>query len=319
MATAKKASAKRSTAKKSSVKKSTKTRAASAAKKSSTKKVAKVNNTTEATSRPKVKVTTSTLSRAPITPMERIRSTHLTTVMTSIFFAILTVFFVGSAGSQLLLNAQARDTFANADSVVLGSASEALFNLEYKYLLIAMLAVSAVGALLLATKLRARYETTVGAGISGFRWIIMGLTAGLTLQLVSFIGGVQDVMTLKVIAGLIVATVVLGWLSDRENATSKNPKWLAFVASLYTGALAWFPLLGSLMGTTVYGGERFGWHVYALAAVVLAGFTGYALTQYSSIKNKNKYEYTVFEQRYLRIDQITKLLVVVIIFSAFAK
>lgn len=265
-----------------------------------------------------VKVTRSKV-KTPLTPMERIRSTHLSIVLTSIFFAIMTAFFVGPAGSELLLSAQARDTFANADVVVLGSAAEVLATVEYRHILIAMLVASAAGSLLLATKLRRRYEVTVGAGISGFRWILTGITAGITLQLVSFVGGVQDAMTLKTVAALIVATVVLGWLADRENATSKNPKWLAFIASLYTGALAWFPLLGSLIGTTVYGGERFGWHVYALAGVALAGFTGFAITQYLSIKNKNSLEYTVFEQRYLRIDQLTKFLVVVIIFSAFAK
>ncbi len=311
-------------AKKPAVKKTAKKPATKSVAKTSktvvSRKVAKKSAPKKSKSKPSVAVTTKvTRSKVVLTPLERIRSTHLSVAITSVFFAVMTAFFVGSASSEIMLASQARDAFTNTESVVLSSASEVLFSLEYKYILIAILAFSAVGSLLLATKLRTRYELSVKSGVSGFRWLLVGLTAGLTLQLVSFIGGVQDLMTLKLIGALIVATVLLGWVADRDNATSKKPKWLAFIASLYTGALAWFPLVGSMIGTTVYGSERFGWHVYALAGVALAGFTGFAVTQYLSIKNKNSLEYTVYEQRYLRIDQLTKFLVVVIVFSAFAK
>lgn len=305
MATAKKAPAKKP------AKKTTKKVAAKAPVKKAVvtkKEVTKVTTTK-----------TTRAARAPLTPMERLRSINLSAAFTAVVFSILTVIFVAPASAELLLGVQARDAFANLDSVVLGSASEVLVSVEYRYILVAALLVGAVGSLLMATKLRKGYEASVKANVSGLRWLFMGLSAALMLEFVSFMGGVQDAMTLKTIAALILATTLFGWLSDRENAASKNAKWLAFVASVFTGVAAWMPLLGSLIGTSVFSDERFGWHVYALAGVTLAGFIGFALTQLSSIRKKSQFEYTAFEQRYLRIDQVTKFLVVVILISALQK
>jgi hypothetical protein len=236
-----------------------------------------------------------------------------------LFFAALTLVFVGTAGGQLYLSVMARDLFANTEQVTLAPAVEPILYMQYRYVLVASLLVAAIGSLLVATKLRRRYEKTVSSGVSGMRWIITGLSAALMLEFVSLLAGVQDIKTLKVVSALIVATTLLGWLSERENLASTKPKWLAFGASLFTGAMAWMPALGSLIGTTLYNDERFGWHVYAVAAVVLAGFTGFALNQYSQIKKKSSVEYVYFEQRHFWIDQVTKFLVVLIIFSALPK
>jgi hypothetical protein len=302
MATAKKAPAKKTvktTAKKTTAKKTTK----------------KASTSSKVASTASVKPS----SKAPLTPLDKLRSVNISAALSAVLFSILTLIFVSSASAGLLLNFQARDAFANLDSVVLGSASEVLVNVEYRFVLVAALLVGGIGSLLLATRLRKTYEAGVKANVSGLRWIFMGLSAALTLEFVSFIGGVQDIATLKTIAALVLATVLFGWISDRENAVNKGQKWLAYIAALFTGFAAWLPLVGSLIGTSVYGGERFGWHVYALAFVTLAGFIGFALNQLGSIKKKAQLEYTVFEQRYLRLDQITKFLIVLITVAALQK
>lgn len=266
-----------------------------------------------------VKVSSSRSARRVLTPLERVRSIHITSVFTQVFFAILTLFFMSPAGAELLLSHSARDRFVSQDQVVLAPASEVLFNVEYRYILMAILLLGALGSLLLATRLRAGYEKALIFGASGMRWILFGITSALILEFVSFMAGIQDVMTLKTIAGLVIATTLFSWIADRENVNSRNPKWLAYGAGLFTGFVAFLPLIGSLIGTSLYGEERFGWHVYALAGVILLGFIGYALNQYRSIKKKNALEYTFIEQRYLRIDQILKFVIVLIVFSALAK
>lgn len=301
-------------AKKTTKKPARKTTKAAASKKT-------VANKSVATKKEVVKVTTARSARRSrvLTPLERVRSIHFTSVLTQVFFAILALVFMSTAGGQLLLSHTARDIFVDQKSVVLAPASEVLFSIDYRYILVALLSVGAIGSLLLATKLRARYETSVTFGASGMRWILMGISAGLTLELVSFMAGITDVMTLKTIAALVFATTLFGWIADRDNVGARDSKYLAFGASIFTGVMAWMPLVGSLIGTTLYGEERFGWHIYALAAVTLLGFTGFALNQYRSIKKKSSLEYTFIEQRYLRIDQIMKFAVVLILFSALAK
>lgn len=285
---------------------------ATTAKKSTKKKIAKKKTSS-------TKIAGKTAARRILTPIEKIRSINLSLALQSLFFVILTLIFVGPSGGELLLGHSARDLFANLDSVVLGTASESLFSLEYRYILIAALLISGVGSALLATKLRKRYEATVKDNVSGFRWVFAGVSAALILNLVSFMAGVTDVMTLKVICGLTFASALFAWLSERENVNSKKPKWLAYGASLYAGILAGFPLVGSLVGTTIYGDERFAWHIYGLSGVLLLGFIAYAWNHFTAIKNKNTIEYTTFEQRYLRIDQFAKFLIVLIIFWAIAQ
>lgn len=308
--TAKKTIARKSTSKK---KKTSASKTAVKSTSTGTKSIAtleKPQNTKANSMRPAKRV---------LTPFERLRSVHFSAVFSNIVLAVLTAIFVGTASAELLLNVQARDVFANIDSVVLGPASEVLFNVEYRHFLIVILGFSALASLLIATKLRARYEASVRSSISGFRWVLFGVSTALLVELVSFMGGVQDIMMLKVIGGLVLAASLLGWMSERENAVATNPKKVAFIGYVLAFVVALLPLLGSVIGTTVLNGERFGWHIYALTAAILLGFIATAMTMYSSIKNKTKLEYIAFEHRFLRIDQIVKFLVVLIIFSSLAK
>lgn len=304
------------TAKKSQVKKPVKKATATA--KKSTKKAAAKKPAVKAAVSPAAATTKATLNKKRVlSPLERLRSMHLISAIFYTIFAVFTAFFVSAAGTQVYLSFQARDTLANTPNVVLTPAAEVLANVQYRYVLMALLLLSALGSLLLATKLRARYEASVNYGVSGMRWILMGVTAAITLQFVSLLSGVQDLMTLKTVAGLIFVTTLLGWLAERENRGARDTKWLAYVASLVTGALAWLPLIGSWIGTSLYGEERFSWYVYALGAVTMAGFIGFALNQYAHLKKANL-EYTYLEERYIRIDQLTKIAIVAIIFSALS-
>lgn len=288
-------------------------------KKSSVESASASTKSTSKNTAKKTKSSSVRRDRRVLTPLERIRSIHFSSVFAYVALAVIGFFVLGSASSQLLLNHQARDLFANSDNVILGSANELLLNVQYRYIFIVLLLLTAMVSLLLATKLRNRYERSLSAGISGYRWLLMGVTSSLIVGFVSFISGVNDLTTLKLVCGTAVLASVLGWFSDRENADSKSPKKLAHYASIFAYVLALLPLLGSLIGTTVYGDERFGWHVYALAVAVILGFVGTLMTQNSSVKNKAKIEYTAIEQRYLRINQTVMFLVVLIVFSTFAK
>lgn len=294
-------------AKKPAVKKpAAKTTAAAKAKTESKKTEAKV-----------VSVDTKKKStRRELTPFEKLRSLNISIFISYILLGIVSIVLIGQASAEFFLSLQTRDLFANVDGVVLGPANEVLFNVEYRYLLVLALVVGAVGSLLLATKLRTRYENSVKAGVSGMRWLFVGISAAIVAELVTFMGGVQDVMTLKLVAGLVILAAILGWLSDRENLDAKSPKKLAFYASIFAYFLALLPLIGSLIGTTLYGDQRFGWQVYALSAVLLISFVVTLLNQNSSIKNKAKLEYIVYEQRYLRIDQTVKFLAVLILLAS---
>lgn len=263
----------------------------------------------------------STESKKPslkkeISALERLRGLHISSVLAYIVFGVISFIFMKDAAKEVLLNTQARDTFVQSKDVVLGNASEVLFSMEFRYVLLASLLVAALGSLLAATRLRKTYEKGVTSAVSGWRWLFYGVSAALLVELVSFMAGVQDLMTLKVVAGLVIAGSLFAWFSERENMVPGVKRTLGYYGAMFAFIVALLPLAGSVVGTTLFNDERFGWHIYALSAALLVGLVGTLWNLKSFINKRTKFEYVVFEQRYLRIDQITKFLVVIILASA---
>lgn len=261
-----------------------------------------------------VKANAKTASaKQTLSPLELLRSMHISLALAYGVFAAIVIGFLSTVAVPVTLGIQARDSFASRDNVVLGPAQEVFYNIQPKYVLAAALIFSALASLLLATKLRGRYEATLAARISGMRWLVFAVSAAITIKFVNLMAGVHDMSLIKLSAGMIFLTAMLSWMAERENAGSARPKWLAFILSLGAGALAWLPIIVSLVGTSVYGMERFGWHVYAIALVALLGFTAFAVTLYRQIKaGRAGRDYTAIESTYLRADLFTKFAIVLI-------
>lgn len=303
------------------VTKSTKTTKVSATKKPAAKpaKVAASSKTTASKSAvPTVTEPTSARrgAKAPLTPLERIRSLHLSSAVVYTLFAGVIIGFVTMATSAITLSIQAKDQFASRNQVVLGPAHEVLYDLNPKYVLVAALLVSALGSLLLATKLRARYEASLAGRISGLRWIVFGLSSALTVAFLNLLVGVNDIATIKLSAGAMFLAALLSWFAERDNAKATHPRWLAYGGAWLAGLLAFTPILGSLVGTSIWGMERFGWHVYTVVAVVILGYVVMATIASNVIKAGATREYTDIEEKYLRTDLLVKFLVVLVILTA---
>lgn len=254
------------------------------------------------------------------TLLSQIQNLNITSAVVSALAAIASLIFLVPASINFVLSYMAQDDLVNSPQIVLAPASKVLFSPQAKYVLAAIFFATAVFSLLLATKLKARYDRTVKAGISGFRWLLIGVSAGLMLEFTSILAGINDVMTLKLIGAMILVTTILGWISDRENSKPKSAHWLAYIASLFTGALAWGPLLGAMFGTWYWGLERFGWWVYALAAALFIGFVCYALMQYWHLAGKKSWkDYLFVERNFLAVDVATKLAFALIVIVAFYK
>lgn len=305
-----------------------KKKTASTAKHKTTKPAAK--KTASAPTKTSVKNVTSTKAKQPtksaigskksiITPFEKLRGLHLSNVFSGVILAVLSIIFVSPQTRELLLNYQAKDTFVISDNVVLGTATESLFSLDIRWILVVILGLTAVVSLLLATRLFKRYETTVKSGISGMRWLLYGFVTMIVVELASLLAGVNEVNTLKTIGALVLAASLFSWLAERENNEAKSPKKLAFYAAVFAYVFALIPMIVSLVATSVIGGERFSWYVYVVGVVVVLSSVATLVTLKSSIVNKKKFEYVAFEQRYIRIDQIAKFAIVLTIFSAFNK
>lgn len=295
------------TAKKSSTKKKVTKKSASA--KVSAKKVA-------AKKAPKAKSTAK--SNAPMVTLEKLYKFNIFAAVASLGFAVLSVIFLSNTSVNLLFAHSTKDELASTEGA-LGPAFNSILNVEVRYLLAVVFGLSAIFSLLLATKLRSRYEKGVKEKVSTLRWIFLGITSALTLEIASILGGVTEVAALKLIAGLILVTAILGCLSEVQNKNGSK-QYALFYLSLFTGALAWVPLVSGLIGTSLFGIQSFNWYVYVLAAVLLSGFINIALIQYRYIKTgASASEYLDVEGKYVSTDFLIKLALFIVTFIAFYK
>lgn len=287
---------------------------AKAAKKSSARK----SKTKSASVKASAKTASSSKAKKSVT-LDKIYKFNLFAAGANLIFAILSVIFVSKESVNLVLAHATKDELASTSASVLGPAYKIITSVEIRYIMAAIFLISAVFSILFATKLRAKYEAGVSNSTSGLRWLFMGLTLGATLEFASMLAKVEDSMTLKMIGGLIVTTALLSWVAERENKNSKK-HYVAFGLSLFTGLLAWLPLLGSLAGTTLYGIESFGWYVYALSALLFAGCISIALANYRHIRDGiSANRYLQLEGKYLSTDFLIKFGTFIIILLALYK
>ncbi len=257
--------------------------------------------------------------RPELTPMDRLRGMHISNVLTGIILIILTLVFVKVAKIGILMSYQAKDTFTVTDHVTLGNATEVLGYVDLRWLLVVILGLTTIISLMIGSKLFRRYEATVKAGISGYRWLFYGFIGAILVSTVTLMAGVQDIATLVTVGLLAFAGSIFGWVAERENAGNKTPHKFGFWASTLTMVLAHLPMLASLVTVTLIGAERFSWYAYAAVAVSVLTWVANTINLRSSINKKARYEHVTFEQRYIRIDQISKFLIVLIVFAAFSK
>lgn len=289
--------------KKASSKKSTTKRKSSAAKASSKK-------TTKKT------VVASTPAKT-VSRFDLLKRFHLFSAAVSASVAVLAVILLNNQTIDLTTTYSAADPIAGEGQAVLGTAYDSLLSVEFRYVVAALFTVAAVLSLLLATKLRDRYEAGVKNATSFYRWLFAGFVFALLVESITALAGVQDFVTLKLVAGLAVTTTLLGYLAERTNKGTGTPHWGAYGLSLFTGFLAWLPAAVTIVGTHIYGEETYGWHVYALAAVVLAVCVRVATTQYRFIKHPSQHkDYVLVEERYLSNELLAKLAFAAIVFIA---
>lgn len=250
---------------------------------------------------------------------QRLYNFNLFAAVANLIFAALSVVFVSKQTADITMAYATKNELANSSGNVLGPAYKTLATVEIRYLLAAIFVISAILSLLLATRLRKKYEAGVSDSNSMIRWVFTGISLGLTLEFVTLLGGIGDLLTLKLAGGLVFITCVLAWLNERDNKGSKG-RYAAFALSLFAGIIAWLPLAGSLKGTYLYGNVNFGWYVYAAAALTLVGFISIARNQYKHAKKGISAKgYLQLEGTYLSTDFIIKLAVLAVILLALHK
>ncbi len=207
-----------------------------------------------------------------------------------------------------------------ANKTVFAPAIRPDFDIPLKWALITVLGISIIFAILHLTKWKKRFISGVTAGTQPTRWLELGITTALMIEIVATLSGIHDMLMLKLLAGVVVVTYALRWLAERENIGSTKPVKAGYFVSLLTGALPWLVILVTAVSTVLYGMVRAPWYVYALYVVMLGAglMAAYGQrNQFNQVKNWKDSAYV--ERNFALLNLVTKTLFALILIVAFNK
>lgn len=244
-----------------------------------------------------------------------VNTLHLVSVLVFGALAAAAVFLMRSVQYPISVGYLGRDELASQSTAVFTGAWQPVFDLDIRWALVALLVLSAVVPLMYLTRLKGRYSQWTKDKVITLRWIDMGVTLGIMTALVALLSGINDLATLKIVAGLMLVTAALGWIAEKQNTgVSKQPALGAFRVSVLSGLLPWLLIAFYAVSTLIFGMIRAPWYVYALYAVVLGGALLLCLNQSRYLKRFKQWsDYLVVERNYLVLNLAVKALFAIVL------
>lgn len=201
-----------------------------------------------------------------------------------------------------------KDELASQKTTVFAPAVHHLIDIDMRWAVVAMMAIGVVTALLALTYWQKEYVKQMEKRLSPLTWISMGgILPALMFEIIAIFSGGQDILYLKLMAGLILLTGILGYMAERENRGARRPQWFNFWLLFAVGALAWVALFTMLVATPVYGMVRLQWFVYALMALLTVASLSAVTNLWFELKAKNwAKDFNTVERNYLIINLVAK-------------
>ncbi|HSX33921.1 MAG TPA: heliorhodopsin HeR [Candidatus Saccharimonadales bacterium] len=176
---------------------------------------------------------------------------------------------------------------------VLVAATRHLYDKPLIWTVAVSLGVMALVHLLVATRLRSRYEAQQRQGINVFFWSGFGLSAGITIAVIALLSGISNVATLLAI---FVATIAGSLLVPAAQIVDNERKGKGFLPHMVCAMPLVFTLLPWVMiGVSVWGALQFGgtipgalWTIYASMFglyLILLGVTHFRMSLKGKLRN----------------------------------
>jgi hypothetical protein len=225
-------------------------------------------------------------------------------------FAVLAV----AAGSimkpdtyQVTLGHLAPDALLSTTTTVFAPAYHVLYELELRWWLVAILALSAMFSLVRMTRLAATEARGRDIRVLPWRWVDWAITGALIVEVIALVNGAHDVVTLKLFAVLTAASVAFAWLAEREAAgVGRVVKATAWASGL-TILVVLLGLAAYTAATPVYGMVRAPWYAYALTGgvVLVTLLAGWNLVK--SLRANGRWaDYLYAERNYVMLNLLAK-------------
>lgn len=230
---------------------------------------------------------------------------HILSAFVAVALAGVAAWMMNATKFELTIGGLAKNELAAQGATTLVPAVSHVYDVEIRWLVVITLALGAILPLLTLTVYKARFTAAIRDRVNLLRWIDVAVISALMVEIIALLSGVNDILTLKLLAGLMAVTSLLGWVSEKRNKQAGRPAWSEFVVSLVTGMLPWILIAGYAVNTWVQGRTHNEWYVYALYAAVMAGFIGYSYTLYRAISRRDTNVATI-ERNYLIVSILLK-------------
>ncbi len=191
-----------------------------------------------------------------------------------------------------------------------------LGDVNIAWVVTAFLLVSAIVHILLATRLRNKYENGLKTGVNKYRWIDSALSGSLVLVAVAMLAGVSELSGFFMIVALMVIISLTGYMLEKQaKLFAKRPNWQAFVIGCVAGFALWKYIASYVAGSLLYGDGTLPWYVLTAAVVTLLAMLGMAIILHKLLKQSGRWaNYAYGEQTYLILGAVTKITVALSIF-----
>lgn len=259
----------------------------------------------------RVKVPRVSLGRASAVTSAQLRKMNLLSAVALAVLAAIAGAFMKLNSYSVTVGHVTKDALRSAQNTAFAPAQSAVFDVRIVWLVAGILALAAVIAVLRATKLRAYERRSLDAKVMPWRWLDLGLTGALMLELVALLSGMQELQSLKMLGILVGAAAVLAWFAERSNAARVSSK-AQFIAAALVGIVPFLIVAGYLFWTEVFGMVRLPWYVYAAYVALLAGYGLIARNTVRLLKGKID-NYLTAERTYARLGLVTKVAFAVIL------
>ena len=195
----------------------------------------------------------------------------------------------------------------NESTKQLETATRNLFDVQFAYLTVSFLFMSAIAHLIIATVYRKSYEKDLSKGINKARWIEYAVSASTMMVAVSFLTGIYDLSNLIMIFALVAFMNLMGLVMELWNQTTKKTNWISFIIGSGAGLVPWLVFAIFVWGATVFGSNGVPGFVYGIYVSIFIFFNCFAINMYLQYKGIGPWkDYLYGERVYMILSLVAK-------------
>lgn len=239
---------------------------------------------------------------------EQTRLLQILSIPIYLGLAIAAWFNMASTTFPLTLSHQAKNVLASQATTVFSPAFHVIYDIQLRYCLMAMLIVLSIFAAASAFKMPKQYAHAVSKKVNPWRWITVGVSGAIFVNIVSLLNGLSDIIAIKINSVVILTAAVVAWQVDRQHTNGGKAPKITSILSILLAILPWVSILTAMAGTYFFGLVRSPWYVYGASVVFLLATADIILNNVMYIKGKKNWkDYSFID----RNAQITVFLAVI--------